>query len=266
LAVQTRCVGSGPHQLWIPHNTICPCLGRSPYPSPEMLAKTLSQRRCQICEGAESRHLHCFRLSAGPRMSVTKRQKTFQFIDTIRMPSEYLLWCRTVEGDHARPAFAKWQTRRSRRMIWSGTFERKPSETVVKPLFLSAAFALSVVGSDVAKAEALIFPAPVVVYPVAPPPAPKVVVVPPMPVIVAPMRRPRLVLRRPAPLYGAAVASKNHHCSSGTCTAEVTRTGPKGNSMVRSGSASCADGVCSRTQTVTGPNGKSGSVNRTISR
>ena len=65
---------------------------------------------------------------------------------------------------------------------------------------------------------------------------------------------------------GTATVSGSGSCANGTCSRNVTRTGPYGNSMSRQGAASCANGTCTGSRTTTGPRGntiyRQGSVSR----
>lgn len=65
---------------------------------------------------------------------------------------------------------------------------------------------------------------------------------------------------------GTATVQGSGRCSGGTCTRDVTRTGPYGHSATRQGSRSCADGTCSGSRTTTGPGGRSVTREGSISR
>lgn len=54
---------------------------------------------------------------------------------------------------------------------------------------------------------------------------------------------------------GTASVNASGSCYGGTCSRNVTRTGPYGYSMNRQGSVSCAGGTCSGSRTTTGPYG-----------
>jgi uncharacterized low-complexity protein len=65
---------------------------------------------------------------------------------------------------------------------------------------------------------------------------------------------------------GTASLSASGSCANGTCSRQITRTGPYGNSMSRQGSVTCGGGTCTGSRTTTGPNGytvtRQGSVTR----
>lgn len=69
-------------------------------------------------------------------------------------------------------------------------------------------------------------------------------------------------------VYGWRGQSSVHasgSCGNGSCSRQVTRTAPYGNTAFRQGSVSCGNGSCSGTRTTTGPNGGSVTRNRTAS-
>lgn len=55
---------------------------------------------------------------------------------------------------------------------------------------------------------------------------------------------------------GTTTVTGSGSCAYGTCSRQVTRTGPYGGSVSRQGSASCAGGVCTGSSTTTGPRGQ----------
>lgn len=65
---------------------------------------------------------------------------------------------------------------------------------------------------------------------------------------------------------GTSSVNASGSCANGSCSRQITRTGPYGNSVTRQGTASCANGTCSGTRTTTGPNGgtvtRQGSISR----
>jgi len=65
---------------------------------------------------------------------------------------------------------------------------------------------------------------------------------------------------------GTATVEGSGSCSGLSCSRNVTKTGPNGNSATRQGSGSCADGSCSGSRTTTGPAGKSLTRQGSISR
>lgn len=65
---------------------------------------------------------------------------------------------------------------------------------------------------------------------------------------------------------GTASVNASGSCANGTCSRQITRTGPYGNSVSRQGSASCSGGTCTGSRTTTGPNGYSVTREGTISR
>lgn len=74
---------------------------------------------------------------------------------------------------------------------------------------------------------------------------------------------------RDAHVYGWRGSSSVHasgSCSNGSCSRDITRTGPYGNSVSRQGSASCSNGSCSGTRTTTGPNGGTVTRDGTVTR
>jgi hypothetical protein len=56
---------------------------------------------------------------------------------------------------------------------------------------------------------------------------------------------------------GTSTVNVTGGCANGTCSRQVTRTGPYGYSYTRQGSASCANGVCTGSRVTTGPYGNS---------
>jgi len=65
---------------------------------------------------------------------------------------------------------------------------------------------------------------------------------------------------------GVSSVNSSAGCSGGTCSRNVARTGPAGNSYNRSGSASCSGGTCSGSATSTGPRGNSWNRQGSVSR
>ncbi|WP_245431097.1 hypothetical protein [Rhodoplanes roseus] len=65
---------------------------------------------------------------------------------------------------------------------------------------------------------------------------------------------------------GTASVHAAESCAGGTCSRQITRTGPYGGSVTRQGSASCSSGTCTGTRTTTGPYGGTVTRQRTISR
>lgn len=65
---------------------------------------------------------------------------------------------------------------------------------------------------------------------------------------------------------GTATVSGSGACEDGTCSRQITRTGPYGNSMSREGSVTCAGGTCSGSRTTTGPRGNTVIREGTVSR
>ncbi len=65
---------------------------------------------------------------------------------------------------------------------------------------------------------------------------------------------------------GTANINASGNCANGTCSRNITRTGPYGYSMSRQGQVSCANGTCTSTRTTTGPGGKSITGYGTVSR
>ena len=65
---------------------------------------------------------------------------------------------------------------------------------------------------------------------------------------------------------GTATVYGSGSCANGTCSRQVTRTGPYGHSANRQGTVSCANGTCTGSRTTTGPRGytvtRQGSVSR----
>lgn len=65
---------------------------------------------------------------------------------------------------------------------------------------------------------------------------------------------------------GTVTVHGSGSCAGGSCSRQVTRTGPNGYSMSRQGSAACANGSCSGSRTTTGPRGntvyRQGSISR----
>jgi hypothetical protein len=57
--------------------------------------------------------------------------------------------------------------------------------------------------------------------------------------------------------HGTSSVYATGSCANGSCTRQITRTGPNGNSVVRNGSLTCGGGTCNGTSTATGPRGKS---------
>ncbi|TCU79012.1 hypothetical protein EDE08_101795 [Bradyrhizobium sp. R2.2-H] len=56
---------------------------------------------------------------------------------------------------------------------------------------------------------------------------------------------------------GTASVNASGSCANGTCSRQITRTGPHGNSVSRQGTVTCSGGVCTGSRTTTGPNGNS---------
>lgn len=65
---------------------------------------------------------------------------------------------------------------------------------------------------------------------------------------------------------GTASVNASGSCANGTCSRQITRTGPYGNSVSRQGAVSCGGGVCTGSRTTTGPNGNSVTREGTVSR
>lgn len=65
---------------------------------------------------------------------------------------------------------------------------------------------------------------------------------------------------------GHSSTTASGSCNNGSCSRQVQRTGPYGNTVSRSGSASCGGGRCDATRTTTGPRGGSVTRDVTISR
>ncbi|MBO0906080.1 hypothetical protein [Jiella sonneratiae] len=65
---------------------------------------------------------------------------------------------------------------------------------------------------------------------------------------------------------GTATIDGSGSCYNGSCSRQVTRTGPYGNSVSRQGSVSCAGGACSASRTTTGPRGATVTRQGTIRR
>lgn len=65
---------------------------------------------------------------------------------------------------------------------------------------------------------------------------------------------------------GTATVDASGSCANGTCSRQITRTGPYGYNMSREGSVTCFDGTCTGNRTTTGPRGntvtRQGSVSR----
>lgn len=55
-------------------------------------------------------------------------------------------------------------------------------------------------------------------------------------------------------------------CGGGSCSRDITRTGPRGYSATRNGDLSCASGSCSGNRTTTLPSGKTVTREGSISR
>lgn len=69
--------------------------------------------------------------------------------------------------------------------------------------------------------------------------------------------------------YGWRGTSSLHasgSCGGHSCSRQITRTGPYGNSVSRQGSVSCGGGSCSGSRTTRGPQGGTVTRNATISR
>ena len=65
---------------------------------------------------------------------------------------------------------------------------------------------------------------------------------------------------------GTSSVQASGSCANGSCSRQITRTNPYGQTSTRSGSAVCANGVCSGSSTTTGPYGGTVTRQGTISR
>lgn len=65
---------------------------------------------------------------------------------------------------------------------------------------------------------------------------------------------------------GTASVHASGGCANGTCSRQITRTGPDGNSFNRQGSVSCGGGSCTGTRPTTGPRGNTVTRQGTVSR